>query len=153
MDNTEICGYILSRVETDLSPCGYSRSGKGSLFYRFTADKRVGCAVELQRSLFNSPESYSFTFNLLCVGLRDLDDYSGEKLTVSALKACMKKPYVAERIGPLCRGGDYWWEITEEFVAEYGLKGYYDRFIQGDMKKCAAYLDGLAAGKEKRYMG
>jgi hypothetical protein len=60
---------------------------------------------------------------------------------------------VAERIGPLCRGGDYWWEITEEFVAEYGLKGYYDRFIQGDMKKCAAYLDGLAAKKEKRYMG
>ena len=38
-------------------------------------------------------------------------------------------------------------------MAEYGLKGYYDRFIQGDMKKCAAYLDGLAAGKEKRYMG
>ena len=146
MDSTEIYGYILSRVEADLSPCGYSRSGKGALFYRFTADKRVGCAVELQRSLFNSPESYSFTFNLLCVGLRDPDDYYGEKLTVSALRACMKNPYVAERIGPLCR-------ITEEFVAEYGLKGYYDRFIQGDMKKCAAYLDGLAAGKEKRYMG
>jgi hypothetical protein len=38
-------------------------------------------------------------------------------------------------------------------MKEYGLEGYYDRFIQKDIQKCATYLDEWAAKKEKRYMG
>ena len=153
MDNTAIYEYILSRVQADLADHGYSRSGKGALFYRYSANKKVSCAVEMQRSMFNSPESHSFTFNLVCVGLNDLDGYYQDRLTVSAVKACLQNPFIAQRIGPLCRGGDYWWEITDDMMKEYGLEGYYDRFIQKDIRKCAAYLDEWAAKKEKRYIG
>ena len=69
MDMTSIYEYILSRIAEDLSQYGYKRSGKGSLFYRYSADKKVACAFEMQKSMFNLPDNYSFTFNLGCIAL------------------------------------------------------------------------------------
>ena len=45
MDNAVIYAYILSRVQADLADHGYSRSGKGALFYRYSANKKVSCAL------------------------------------------------------------------------------------------------------------
>ena len=41
-------------------------------------------------------------------------------------------------------------EFNKEWK-EYSLEEYYNRFIQNDIKKCAAHLDELAAKKEEVY--
>ena len=151
MDSSVIYEYLLSRIQEDLANYGYSRSGKSGLFYRYSADKKVGCVIEMQKSMLNSPESYSFTFNLLCVGLYDLDDYFNDRLTISAIRTCLQNPFITERIGVLCRGGDYWWEITDDVLNEYNLKEFYDNFIQNDIRKSILYLDELAIKKSKKY--
>ena len=151
MNNIEIYDYILSRVQAELLVFGYSRSGKSGLFYRYSADKKVGCVIEMQKSAFNYPGSYSFTFNLGCIALYNLRGYNKEKLTLSTLKLALTFQAGVERIGILCRGTDYWWDITDEIMKEYSLEEYYDRFIQDDIKKCAAHLDELAAKKEEVY--
>ena len=151
MDSTVIYEYLLSRIQEDLANYGYSRSGKSGLFYRYSADKKVGCVIEMQKSMLNSPESYSFTFNLLCVGLYDLDDYFNDRLTISAIRTCLQNPFITERIGVLCRGRDYWWEITDDVLNEYNLKEFYDNFIQNDIRKSILYLDELAIKKSKKY--
>ena len=151
MDSTVIYEYLLSRIQEDLANYGYSRSGKSGLFYRYSADKKVGCVIEMQKSMLNSPESYSFTFNLLCVGLYDLDDYFNDRLTISAIRTCLQNPFITERIGILCRGRDYWWEITDDILSEHSMQAYYDRFILNDIQKSAVYLDEQAGKKESVY--
>ena len=151
MDSTVIYEYLLSRIQEDLANYGYSRSGKSGLFYRYSADKKVGCVIEMQKSMLNSPESYSFTFNLLCVGLYDLDDYFNDRLTISAIRTCLQNPFITERIGILCRGRDYWWEITDDILSEHSMQAYYDRFILDDIQKSAVYLDEQAEKKESVY--
>ena len=151
MDSTVIYEYLLSRIQEDLANYGYSRSGKSGLFYRYSADKKVGCVIEMQKSMLNSPESYSFTFNLLCVGLYDLDDYFNDRLTISAIRTCLQNPFMTERIGILCRGRDYWWEITDDILSEHSMQAYYDRFILDDIQKSAVYLDEQAEKKESVY--
>ena len=151
MDSTVIYEYLLSRIQEDLANYGYSRSGKSGLFYRYSADKKVGCVIEMQKSMLNSPESYSFTFNLLCVGLYDLDDYFNDRLTISAIRTCLQNPFITERIGILCRGRDYWWEITDDILSEHSMQAYYDRFILNDIQKSAIYLDEQAGKKESVY--
>ena len=151
MDSTVIYEYLLSRIQEDLANYGYSRSGKSGLFYRYSADKKVGCVIEMQKSMLNSPESYSFTFNLLCVGLYDLDDYFNDRLTISAIRTCLQNPFITERIGVLCRGRDYWWEITDDILSEHSMQAYYDRFILDDIQKSAVYLDEQAGKKESVY--
>jgi len=151
MDSTAIYEYLLSRIQEDLANYGYSRSGKSGLFYRYSADKKVGCVIEMQKSMLNSPESYSFTFNLLCVGLYDLDDYFNDRLTISAIRTCLQNPFITERIGILCRGRDYWWEITDDILSEHSMQAYYDRFILNDIQKSAVYLDEQAGKKESVY--
>ena len=151
MDSTVIYEYLLSRIQEDLANYGYSRSGKSGLFYRYSADKKVGCVIEMQKSMLNSPESYSFTFNLLCVGLYDLDDYFNDRLTISAIRTCLQNPFITERIGVLCRGRDYWWEITDDILSEHSMQAYYDRFILNDIQKSAVYLDEQARKKESVY--
>ena len=151
MDSTVIYEYLLSRIQEDLANYGYSRSGKSGLFYRYSADKKVGCVIEMQKSMLNSPESYSFTFNLLCVGLYDLDDYFNDRLTISAIRTCLQNPFITERIGILCRGRDYWWEITDDILSEHSMQAYYDRFILNDIQKSAVYLDEQAEKKESVY--
>ena len=101
MDSAVIYESVLSNVQADLLEYGYARSGKSALFYRYSADKKVGCCIEMQKSMFNFPDNYSFTFNLLCVGLYELDEYYNHKLTVSALKACIHNPFISERIDKL----------------------------------------------------
>ena len=152
MDSVAIYDYILSRVNEDLTPYGYKRSGKGALFYRYSADKKVGCAIEMQKSILNSPESYSFTFNLGCIALYELSDYYGEKLTLEQLKLVIKSPCgVGIRLGHLCRGRDYWWEITGEILNRFSIEEYYNRFLQSDIIKCTRYLDEEARKKERKY--
>ena len=151
MDSTVIYEYLLSRIQEDLANYGYRRSGKSGLFYRYSADKKVGCVIEMQKSMLNSPESYSFTFNLLCVGLYDLDDYFNDRLTISAIRTCLQNPFITERIGILCRGRDYWWEITDDILSEHSMQAYYDRFILNDIQKSAVYLDEQAEKKESVY--
>lgn len=107
--------------------------------------------------MFNFPDNYSFTFNLLCVGLYELDEYYNHKLTVSALKACLHNPFISERIGIICRGRDYWWEITDAVSDKRDLEVYYTRFIQNDIKASASYLDKsyldkLAEKKQMKYI-
>ena len=108
MDSAVIYESVLSNVQADLLEYGYARSGKSALFYRYSADKKVGCCIEMQKSMFNFPDNYSFTFNLLCVGLYELDEYYNHKLTVSALKACIHNPFISERIGIIYHNRDYW---------------------------------------------
>lgn len=152
MDSAVIYESVLSNVQADLLEYGYARSGKSALFYRYSADKKVGCCIEMQKSTFNFPDNYSFTFNLLCVGLYELDEYYNHKLTVSALKACLHNPFISERIGIICRDRDYWWEITDAVSDKRDLEVYYTRFIQNDIKASASYLDKLAEKKQMKYI-
>lgn len=144
MDSAILYESILSSVQADLLQYGYSRSGKSAFFYRFSADKTVGCCIEMQKSMYNLPGSHSFTFNLLCVRSHEINGYSKDRLTVSALKNCLHVPLAAKRIGDICRSRDYWWDITEETLKAYDLKEYYDRFLRADIQACAVYLNGLA---------
>ncbi len=147
MEHTEIYEYILSRTEADLAAFGYKRSGKGSLFYRYSADKTVACGIEMQKSMYNYPGSYSFTFNLTCVGLCDLPGYEKKTLTLAQLKLRLRG-FHAERIGMLFRGRDYWWNVTEETLRDCSLAEYYDKCIREDIEKSAALLLERAGKKE-----
>ena len=151
MDITAIYESVLTNVQTELLTYGYTRSGKSTLFYRYSADKKVGCCIEMQKSMFNSPDSYSFTFNLLCIGSYELRGYRDRSLTVSVLKSCFSNPFVSKRIGTICRGGDYWWEITPEILEYVDPEEYYDRYIRNDIKAAAAYLDELSEKKQSKY--
>lgn len=53
MDVLSVYEYILSRIAEDLTPYGYQKSGKSALFYRYSADKRVGCVFKMQKSINN----------------------------------------------------------------------------------------------------
>lgn len=46
MDSAVIYESVLSNVQADLLEYGYARSGKSALFYRYSADKKVGCCIE-----------------------------------------------------------------------------------------------------------
>lgn len=153
MQNRIFYEHILSKVTDQLEDFGYSRSGKSALFYRYSDDKTVASAIEMQKSILNSEHSFSFTFNLLCIGLYDLEDFFNDKLTVSAIKGNLKSPFLAERIGNICRGSDYWWTIDDEHTNEYTPEKYYDVFIREDIKKAALHLDDLFVKKEKKYEG
>lgn len=152
MDSAVIYEAILSKVQADLLNYGYTRSGKSTLFYRYSADKKVGCCIEMQKSMFNLPDDYSFTFNFLCVGSYELNGYHDRRLTVSALKACFCNPFAYERIGAVCRGRDYWWKITSDILKNCDPEEYYDRCIKNDIKACAIYLDKLAEKKQMKYV-
>ena len=120
MDMTSIYEYILSRIAEDLSPYGYKRSGKSSLFYRYSADKKVACAFEMQKSMFNLPDNYSFTFNLGCIALYNLNGYYKDKLTLETAKLALRYDAGCMRLGHLSRGCDYWWNITDEILKDFG---------------------------------
>ncbi len=107
--------------------------------------------IEMQKSMFNSSESFSFAFNLGCIALYELSGCNKDKLTLELLKRAMRNPYGGIRIGQLCRGGDYWWEISDEIRKTYTIEEYYNRFIQKDMDNAACYLVELAAKKESVY--
>ena len=139
---------ILSEMEKDLAEFEFKRSGKGVLFYRYCADNRVGCAIQMQKSMFNLPGSYSFTMNLVCVSIPELRGYSKDKLTLSCLKSCLQIPQAMQRIGHLCRGYDHWYELSDEIIEEYGLQEYYAHFVRKDIQKCAEYLNQQACEKE-----
>ncbi len=154
MDSTAMYDYILSRINDDLSSYGYKRSGKGKMFYRYSADGKVACGIEMQKSILNSPESYSFTFNIGCIALYELPYYYKEKLTLEPLKLALGEPFFGgERLGQLCRGSDYWWEITGEMLNynSFSIEKYYDIFLHNDIIKCAVHLDELAHKKEQVY--
>ncbi len=98
MDSKAVYDHVLSRVEEDLKHYGYKRSGKGRLFYRYSADGKVGCVFEMQKSAYNTTDSQSFTFNVGCVALYELSGYYKAKLTAEPLKLMLKSPS-AERLG------------------------------------------------------
>lgn len=153
MDMTLIYEYILSRIAEDLLPYGYTKNGKGLLFYRYSADRKIACGIEMQKSMFNSPESYSFTFNVGCIDIYELPDYHKERLTLEPLKLALKSPYGGGiRLGHLCRGHDYWWEITDETLSCISIEEFYRKFLQEDILKCARYLDEQTHKKELKYL-
>ena len=151
MDMTSIYEYILSRIVEDLSPYGYKRSGKSSLFYRYSADKKVGCVFEMQKSMFNSPDDYSFTFNLGCIALHNLNGYYKDKLTLETAKLALRYDAGYMRLGHLSRGCDYWWNITDEMLKDFSIEEYYNRFLHPDILKAAEYLKEQAHKKESVY--
>ena len=151
MDITVIYEYILSRIQEDLANYGYSRSGKSGLFYRYSADKKVGCAFEMQKSMFNLPDDYSFTFNLGCIALYNLNGYDKDKLTLKTVKLALTFQAGFQRLGHLCRGNDYWWNITNEILSYFSIEEYYNRFLHADIIKGAEYLDEQARKKESVY--
>ena len=151
MDMTSIYEYILSRIAEDLSPYGYKRSGKSSLFYRYSADKKVGCIFEMQKSMFNSPDDYSFTFNLGCIALYNMNGYRKDKLTLETLKLALH-PELSVRLGHLSRGCDYWWNITDEISNDYSIEEYYNYFLHPDIIKGVEYLNEQAHKKESVYI-
>lgn len=148
MDINAIYHYIFSKINDDLAPYGFQRSGKSGLFYRYSANKKVGCAFEMQKSMFNSPECYSFTFNLGCIGLHNIRGYSGDKLTIKTLRYAF---YDGTRLGHLTRGCDYWWEITDEILHDFPIEAYYDQFLHKDVIKAAEILIEQARQKESVY--
>ena len=151
MNMTSIYEYILSRIAEDLSPYGYKRSGKSSLFYRYSADKKVGCVFEMQKSMFNSPDDYSFTFNLGCIALYNLNGYYKDKLTLETAKLALRYDAGCMRLGHLSRGCDYWWNITDEILKDFSIEEYYNRFLHPDILKAAEYLKEQAHKKESVY--
>ena len=151
MNMTSIYEYILSRIAEDLSPYGYKRSGKSSLFYRYSADKKVGCVFEMQKSMFNSPDDYSFTFNLGCIALYNLNGYYKDKLTLETAKLALRYDAGCMRLGHLSRGCDYWWNITDEILKDFSIEEYYNRFLHPDILKAAEYLREQAHKKESVY--
>ena len=151
MDITAIYEYILSRIQEDLANYGYSRSGKSGLFYRYSADKKVGCAFEMQKSMFNLTDDYSFTFNLGCIALYNLNGYYKDKLTLETVKLALTFQAGVQRLGHLSRGCDYWWNITDEILNNYSIEEYYNRFLQPDIIKGAEYLSEQARKKESVY--
>jgi hypothetical protein len=151
MDMTSIYEYILSRIADDLLPYGYKRSGKGRLFYRYSADKKVGCAFEMQKSMFNFPGDYSFTFNLGCIALYNMNGYYKDKLTLETVKLAANHPQLSARLGHVSRGCDYWWNITDEILHDYSIEEYYTRFLHPDIIKGAEYLSEQARKKESVY--
>ena len=152
MDINVVYEYILSRITEDLLAYGYKRSGKSTLFYRYLSDKKVGCAFEMQKSTFNSPDDYSFTFNLGCIALYNLNGYYKDKLTLDTLKLALTFQAGFQRLGHLSRGHDYWWRITDEILSNYSIEEYYDRFLHCDVIKGAEYLDEQARQKESVYV-
>ncbi len=151
MDSKEVYDHVLSRVEEDLKHYGYKRSGKGRLFYRYSADGKVGCAFEMQRSAYNTTDSQSFTFNIVCVALYELSGYNKTKLTAEPIKLMLKSTS-AERLGGISRGYDYWWEFSGKILESFPIEDYYDRFLHADIVKCADYLDELSRKKERVYL-
>lgn len=149
MEINAIYEYILSRITEDLASYGYKRSGKSSLFYRYSANKKVGCAFEMQKSMFNSPDNYSFTFNLGCIALNDLNEYYKDTLTLEAVKFALTFQAGSSRLGQVSRGYDYWWKITDETVSYVSIEEYYNRFLHPDIIKGAEYLDEQAQKKEE----
>lgn len=148
MDISSIYEYILSRIGEDLATYGYKRSGKSTLFYRYSADKKIGCALEMQKSMFNSPDDYSFTFNLGCIALYNLNGYYKDKLTLETVKLALTFPAGFQRLGNLSRGCDYWWNITDEILSNFSIEEYYNCFLHPDIIKGAEYLDEQARKKE-----
>ena len=149
MDASYIYEYVLSRIAEDLSPYGFKRSGKGLLFYRYLVDRRIACGISMQKSLNNSPESHSFTFNTACIALWELCDYYGEKLTLAPLKLALGGLHGGVRIGHLCRGHDFWWEVNDEILRNVSIEEYYDQFLHADIVKCAQYLNEQAEKKAR----
>ena len=152
MDINVIYEYLLSKISEDLSAYGYKRSGKSTLFYRYSADKKVGCAFEMQKSMFNSPDDYSFTFNLGCIALHNLNGYYKDKLTLETVKLALTFQAGFERLGHLSRGHDYWWNITDEILSDFPTEEYYNRFLHPDIIKGAEYLNEQARKKESVYI-
>lgn len=154
MDMTSIYEYILSRIAEDLLRYGYKRSGKGTLFYRYSADRQIACGIQMQKSMYNSPESCSFTFNVGCIDIFELSDYYEEKLTLAPLKLALNSLYGGGiRLGHLSRGHDHWWEISDEILSDLSVEEYYNQFLQADILKCVQYLDEQTHKKERRYLG
>ena len=149
MDMASIYEYVLSRIAQDLLVYGYKRSGKGTLFYKYSDDKKVACVFEMQKSMFNSSDDYSFTFNLGCIALYDLNGYFKDKLTLEAAKLALRYDAGCMRLGHLCRGRDYWWNVTNEILNDYSPQEYYDRFLRPDIIKGAEYLNEQARKKER----
>ena len=151
MENEVIYEALLSKVQAELEPFGFKRSGKSTLFYRYSHDKKIACGLQMQKSMFNGPEGLSFTFNLLCICVKELKNYSKEHMTIAAIKAGFGDFRVFERIGSLCRGRDHWWNVTDEILSQYSLEDYYTRFIQKDILKTAQHLDIATEIKVKIY--
>lgn len=63
----------------------------------------------------------------------------------------MQSPFISERIGVLCGGGDYWWDITDEILDYFSLEAYYDNFMQLDIKKVPIIWTDLLSKKEQSY--
>ncbi len=147
MDRALIYGYILSRVNEDLVKYGYKRSGKSKLFYRYFEDGKITCAVEMEKSAFNTEDCCRFTFNAGCIALYNLSGYPKNKLTLETVKLALTTQAGVIRIGHLTDRGDYWWEIDEEILNHVSLEEYYNRYLHDDIIKCACYLDELALKK------
>ena len=143
---------LLSMVQGELEHFGFKRSGKSTLFYRYSHDKKIACGLQMQKSMFNGPEGLSFTFNYVCICTKELRGYSKEHMTLEAVKAGLGDFRVFERIGSLCRGRDHWWNITEEILKQCSLEDYYHRFLQKDILKTAHHLDIATEIKVKIYL-
>lgn len=150
MNNEQIYETILSRIETELKKFGFKRSGKGKLYYRYFADKKVGCGIEMQKSMFNYPGYISFTFNMSCIAMYNIYNYWGDKLNLSILRKSVNC-IDGDRMGTICRGYDYWWVITDEIMNAVTPNEYYDRYLASDIIKSANYLIDLAKEKSKCY--
>ena len=53
------------------------------------------------------------------------------------------------RIGHLCRGHDFWWEVSDEILRNVSIEEYYDQFLHADIVKCARYLNEQAEKKTR----
>lgn len=154
-DPASLYETVLTCAAGTLASHGFVRSGKSALFYHYSAGKKIACAIEMQKSMFNYPGSYSFTFNAACMGLSDFSGHNGS-LTVSLIRTFLHQPngshHSWERLGMICRGCDYWWTISDELLTQYSLTEYYDRFLRADIEKAIAWLDAAAARKAAFYV-
>ncbi len=144
---------ILREIQAMLEKDGYKRSGNSPLFYRYHDDRKIACALKMQKSMCNSSENIRFTFNVLCISVDELlaldPEFFDLTLNLSVLKKCLLG-YPSERIGHICRGYDAWYELEGKRISEEGALRYFDYVIRPDIEKTMALLNESVSRKIKK---
>lgn len=153
--NTEqMCEFVLSRMQELLEKDGYRRNGKGTIFYRYHADRRIACVLGMQKSVNNCYGNFEFTFNVGCVSIDDVMDadpnFFGFRLTLAVLKEYLRS-CLSDRIGFICRGYDVWYDLSEYGLMGRNISQYYNDTILPDIEKVRNCLNEQVVKKLSKY--
>lgn len=130
---------VMTAIGEALAVFDYRRSG--NLFYRYYEGKKIACAIEVQRSMWNSAESCSFTMNVACITVNDLQIFPRDRLTVKDIRKAFYIPKLCQRAGVICYGYDAWYELS--LKNQMGTDAYIQQYILPSLAKIQYYLNAL----------